>query len=260
VLQLWRDPIQVVITPESVAIRTNKKTLQVIELDPVSSDKPSWENALLAVEQYAHSIKAKQIRFIISNNYVRYAVLPSHSGVYAQNDWHALAKDHLYKVHGSIVGEWEVTVALQGYDKPAIISAIDSALLRRIEALSQQFDWEIDAIEPALMSVVNHYHKKLKSTTVLMMVESNRVVLARIEQSCITHFAVASPLNGNEQLESNKLIQRHLGQNKEAMPEEINVFSDITFDKYSTGGLVTINALSDTTANTQMSAMLAELR
>ena len=128
-LQQWRKSVTIALTPESIAINSGEKVSRVIELETNSS----WSQVLTELENNISSIDSQKVRFILSNNMVRYAVLPWQSDIYSQQDWQSLAENHLRNVYGAMVDSWQVNVAMQGYGHSLIISAIDHALLDRLE-------------------------------------------------------------------------------------------------------------------------------
>jgi len=210
VLLQWRKPITIALTPESITINSGNKAIHTINVDETATEKSSWSQVLTELESYAATIAANKVKFVISNNYVRYAILPWQTDVFSKNDWQSLAENNLREHYGNIVDNWQVTVAMQGYGKPMIISAIDQLLINRIDTLAKQFNWTVESIEPALMSVTNQYRNKINNTSFMLMTEQQRVLVAEIDKGCLVGFSVTSPLIGQEQNESNKLIKRIL--------------------------------------------------
>ena len=252
-LQQWRKSVTIALTPESIAINSGDKVSRVIELETSSS----WSQVLAELENNGSSITSRKVRIILSNNMVRYAVLPWQSDIYSQQDWQSLAENHLRNVYGAMVDSWRVNVAMQGYGNPLIVSAIDQGLLLRLEGIAQKFNWQIDAVEPALMTVFNQYSIQLKSNDYLLMVEPQRVLLAEMDGNGIIDFSLFSPVTGQELKESNNLINRALLLQSSELKNKLHVFgvdgSQLNIESEN----IMINTLG--VDNSTMSSMLAEL-
>ena len=253
-LQQWRKPVTLSLTPESIAINSGDKVIRVIELQ----DTSSWSQVLTELEKNVANIGSRKVRFILSNNYVRYAVLPWQSDIYSQQDWQSLAENHLRSIYGNVVDSWKVSVAMQGYGKPLIVSAIDHGLLARLEEISKQFKWQIESIEPALMTVFNHYSNKFKSNDYLVMIEPQRVLLAEMGKKCIASFSLVCPVDGEEETESNKLISRSLLLKNNKLKSKLYVFNNGGLQLNIESKNITIGSLG--VDNNPMSLMLAELK
>lgn len=255
-LQRWRKPITIALTPESISINSGEKAIQVIELQKYANND-SWNQALIALEKDAINIRPGRLKFILSNHYVRYAILPWQSDIYSKQDWQSLAENHLRSLYGSVVESWKISVAMQGYGKPIIISAIDLLLLERLEVLAKEFDWIVMSVEPALMTVFNHYRNSVKANGFLMMIEPERVLLAEWVKNHFVSFTISCPTSGEELAESSKLIKRNIRLKSSALPVNINVFSNNENRLNSEAGKIIINPLNSNHA--VMSSMMAEL-
>jgi len=259
VLQRWRKPITVVLTPECVVINSGKKASRVIELKTSMADKSSWSQALAELEKNAATIASCRVRFILSNHYVRYAVLPWQSDIYLHQDWQSLAENYLRTVHGNVVDDWKVSVAMQGYQNPLIVSAIDNLLVTQLEQLVTQFKWTLESIEPAFMSVLNHYHHKIKNNDCLMMIEPRRTVLAEITKGCLASFTIACPPTEQDSMESTKLIKRIRVLNNNKQSTAIHLFGEQALQPKGVVENMAISSLSEHAEHSVTALMLAEL-
>lgn len=262
-LRRWRKPYTVVISPEGVILNSGSKLSRLVDTQLSVSSKPvSWLQVLTEFEKNSVSLAARPIKFIISNHYVRYAVLPWQSDIYSQQDWQSLAENHLRSVHGNVVDSWKISVAMQGYGEPLLISAIDKILLTRLQDLAKQYHWTIESIVPALFSVVNHYHRKIKKEAWLMIIEPQRSVLAEIINDVIVRFTVAFPPENQEKIECFNLVRRALKSRHNADSVVISVFGEQKLFADFTRENINISPLSankNTDKPLTMGLMLSEL-
>ncbi|NQZ53778.1 MAG: hypothetical protein HRT93_05935 [Piscirickettsiaceae bacterium] len=256
-LPQWRKPTLIAITPDSITINSGDKENRVIDTENVSS----WAQVLIKLENNAATIKPGSIRFILSNHYVRYAVLPWQPDVFSQQDWQSLAENYMRTLYGNDIDNWTIRIAMQGYGQPLVISAIDQLLLMRLEALAQQYKWTIEAIEPALMSVMNHYHHKIKKHDWLMLAEPQRLLLAEITKGALVRFTVASPTVNQQSVEALNVVKRTMKLQQEMKSRHLHVFGKDTSLAEEEVDMLKASSLSihNKSDNTSMSEMLATL-
>ncbi len=170
-----------------------------------------------ALKSVTGKIKAKQVRFIISNHFVRYGVLPWQEGIVARQDWLALAQHDFRKRFGAVADQWQVRVSLNGYGKSVAISAIDQALLDDLQALAQTQQWQIVSIEPLLVSILNSKlgskhatQKNIAQNAWLVIAEPERVLLCETNQQEWQRFTQISPPSGLEAQQATQQILRSL--------------------------------------------------
>lgn len=208
-LRRWHKPITIALTPEGVSLNTaGKVTFLPLVKANKSVKASSWAPLLTVLEQHANSIASKHVKLILSNHYVRYAILPWQSDIFSQQDWQSLAENHMRNLYGNVVDGWRVNVLMQGFGKPMVISAVDQFLLVKLENIAKQYSVTVDAVEPALISVLNHYRHKLKNTAWLLIAEPQRLLLAEIVKGVLVRFSAALPPVGHEAIEGHNLVKR----------------------------------------------------
>ncbi|MEO6118788.1 MAG: hypothetical protein ABIP37_06925 [Methylotenera sp.] len=184
----------------------------------------SPENLLDELEGQAQSLALKRVRFVLSNQLVRYIVQPWQPGVYAKEDWHALATHQFRIKFGPMVENWDVQVTLQGYGKPLVACAIDKSFRSRLLTISANANWLVQGICPALMAVFNHYRKHLGSEHWLLLVEQQRLLLGQISQGMWRQFYVEIPLKGDEAIACQQMVERVLRFQGGGHPTAISCF------------------------------------
>jgi hypothetical protein len=211
VLRPWGKPATIALAPEGIAFRPAGAPAADIRLLASQQTARSWDGRLTELSGMASELDVRRVRFILSSQYVRYAVLPWQEGIYSGQDWQALGEHHFRKMFGGIAETWEVRVALQGYGESVVICAIDRSLLSGIKEIAAQFHWAVHGIEPALMAVFNRHRREMtQEDYLLMLAEPQRLVLAEVAEGKWRRFAVASPPAGQEGQESVGMIERAL--------------------------------------------------
>lgn len=205
-LRPWSKPVTLVLAPEGIALRTAGGEVQLLS---TQATERSWESLLAELAEKAAELDLSDVRFVLSNHFVRYVVLPWQQGVFSSRDWQSLGEHHLRKVFGIVAEGWEVRVALQEHGESVVVCAIDRLLLDRIEAISAQHHWKVHGIEPALMAVFNYYRHELKAADFwLLLAEPQRLILAEVSAGQWKRFSVASPPSGQEQGEGLAMMER----------------------------------------------------
>lgn len=201
----------IALAADGIALRETGKTAQMLaSADTHYISRLELTNALKSV---ASNIKAKRVRFVISNHFVRYGVLPWQAGVSARQDWLALAQHDFRKRFGPVADQWQVRVSLNGYGKSVVTSAVDQALLDDLQTLAQTQQWQIVSIEPILTSVLQAQHNSQKQSpqnTWLIIAEPERVLLCETNQQEWQRFTQIAPPSGFEAKQTAQQILRSL--------------------------------------------------
>jgi hypothetical protein len=171
-----------------------------VALEPLPPEEPQpWQGAL---EDFAPRIAALRKRVdvtvVLSNHFVRYAVLPDQDGAATPEEELALARFHLAKIHGERVKGWEVRVSER------LACAIDAALLEGIKkAFPGKGKAKLASVQPRLMAAYNGARRRIpREGAWLLLAERGRTCLARIGAK-----GWASVHNGRE-TDAEELLER----------------------------------------------------
>lgn len=207
--QWFKGAATIVLSLDGIAVRTaGSDEIRIIH----SSKEPySPEAMLAALEAQASELELKRVRFILSNQLVRYAVLSWQTGVYAMQEWLALAAHQFRNQFGTVADSWDIRVALQGYEMPAVACALDHDLAERLQALSVKAGWVVQGIEPALMAVFNQHRSHFnRFDHWILMAEPQRLLLGQINNGTWQHFYVDSPPAGEEPMACQRMVEHTL--------------------------------------------------
>lgn len=153
------------------------KTLR-LDPEPAELDSPEpWRGALDRFRKEVSQLRGRtQGTVILSNHFVRYAVVPRQDGAASAEEELALARFHFAKIHGERARSWEVRLSGD------LACAIDAALLSGLKQLfSKQRGIRLVSVQPALMSAYNRARRRIPRTGAwLVQAEPERVCLARL--------------------------------------------------------------------------------
>jgi hypothetical protein len=152
----------------------------VITLSPAedsAGEREPWRGALEALRQKVATLKNRtDVSIVLSNHFVRYALVPPQSGAASADEELALARFQFVKIHGERAKAWEVRVSGE------VACAIDTALLSGLkEIFSKQKGARLVSIQPYLMAAYNQWRPRIpRDGAWLVLVEPERVCLARL--------------------------------------------------------------------------------
>lgn len=202
----WSKPSSILIAPEGLALcHANSTHTQML----THHNTPQrWDALLQHLVELLPELALTQVNFVISHYFVRQVILPWQEGVFSQQDWQGLAEHHFRQTFGTVCDDWQVQVALQGYEKQAVACAIDTALTIQLESIATQFNLRIHHIAPALMHVFNRYQRAIEGCDWLLIAEPHHLLLSEFDAGEWQRFAVATPPTGQAAQECANMLTR----------------------------------------------------
>jgi len=131
-------------------------------------------------------------RLVLSNYFVRYAVIPWNSELSTQNERLAYTQHCFAQAFGESVKGWDLRMSQSAYGQSTIASAIDRTLLNTIHSVFDELSIPLQAIYPHLMLTINHTfmeinNKKLSYNTMsdfwIVSIQNQRLCIALHDQS-----------------------------------------------------------------------------
>lgn len=134
-----------------------------------------WQAAIEALPvALAPSLAERpEVTVILSNHFVRYALLPWNDTLKTAQEWTDLARHRLSAIHGDAVNGWLVRVAETHPQGPRIVSAIDKGLL---EALDDQLCGSgvmLKSVQPYLTTAFNQAQKEIARESCWFVIEDS---------------------------------------------------------------------------------------
>ena len=192
----WRDRLLVSLAPGAVSwvrLRGHFKPRAIakgaVEADPAYGREP-WAGAIAAlrIEAAAWPRNRADVTIVLSNHFVRYALLEAPGRGVSRDEEIALARFHFTRLHGERAAAWDVRVAPAERRSPRVASAIDRDLL---DALRSVFPREarvrLASIQPYLVCAFNRWRGSFaRNGAWLVLAEPGRVCLAMLAGSAWT--------------------------------------------------------------------------
>jgi hypothetical protein len=128
------------------------------------------------------AIERTDLHVVLSNHFVRYALLPGSEALDSDAEWSAYAAHVFEATHGRAARSWTVSVAPAGRGHARIASAIDTVLLESIRTQAARFPHvRLQSVRPYLAGAFDRVRASLEnSPTWIAVVEEGRAVIALV--------------------------------------------------------------------------------
>jgi len=167
----WRDDLRVSVCPRRLVLARYRRALRrrLIESAVVPiEDEPAAELARLAGKA--------RVTVVLSNHFVRYALLPPTRALRSRDEWSAYARHTFASTFGEAARSWEVRLCSTGFRHPRLACAVESSLLSSLRAVSG-----VVSIQPYLMSAFNERRGRLpREAAWFVLQEEGRLTFALI--------------------------------------------------------------------------------
>lgn len=185
---LSRNPLRIGLCPDRLILAADRRGPRPgnVERDIIlvesSPDSAPWQAAVDGLPSaLALAGPAKpDVTCILSNHFVRYALLPWNAALKTEAEWLALARHRLASVHGNATAAWALRVSETGPNGPRIASATDQALIDALEAKSSGYGAHLVSVQPYLMAAFNGIHATMDNFCWLVIEEPGRLTLALV--------------------------------------------------------------------------------
>jgi len=170
VSHLWRDELRVGLCPDRLVMARRARgwrgqmshLVQHVDADPVRELGALGGRAAIAI--------------VLSNHFVRYAVLPWSSALKTEAEWAAYAQHAFISIYGSDAANWQISLDRRLFGKSRVASAIDATLLGSLQELPG-----VVSVKPYLVSAFNARRRAFDGEPAwFVLQERGRVMLAFI--------------------------------------------------------------------------------
>jgi hypothetical protein len=103
----------------------------------------------------AHAPRAAEATVVLSNHFVRYALLGANDRLSNREEWLEYASHHFEKIYGARARDWDIQISESGAAHPRVASAIDKALLAAAAVAFKDNRVRFRSIQPYLMIAFN---------------------------------------------------------------------------------------------------------
>lgn len=188
---LWPEQIRIVLHPTQVALlrlangRSRRiLTKQIVSCIPGLNGTPPWRSALHALEAALPEFctKKAEATVVLSNHFVRYALISHSDQVTTAEEEQALIQHHFTRIYGTASAHWHLSISSAARpDWPRLACAVDQELIEALRALFPSRKPVLRSIQPYLMAAFNQYRNRFPASTWLALVEDGVLCLARLE-------------------------------------------------------------------------------
>jgi hypothetical protein len=120
-----------------------------------SAEGARWQGAIDALPAALAGSAKFRATAILSNQFVRYAVLQWSPALKTAEEWVAYARHRLENVHGHAVADWDLRISETAPRGARVVSAVDRGLIEALDTAVTQAGGTLESVQPHLMSVFN---------------------------------------------------------------------------------------------------------
>jgi len=187
VLRSWRERLLIGFSPSELTLvrmsgwlRPRVTAKHTAPCDPAFGPEP-WHGAAASLKDAAEALRgeALDITVVLSNQFVRYALVPWNDALAGTAEELAFARHCFTKIHGERSKSWTLSLSEEPAGMPRLAGAIDTALL---EAIRKCFPAggkaRLVSLQPYLMAAVNCWRGSMAQTGAwLLIAEPERACL-----------------------------------------------------------------------------------
>jgi len=190
---LWRDRLIVGLAPQRLtAIRIGRglrpRPIRHYEVRLDADSTTPWRPGLAAFQELVRDAQWQTpgVDFVLSSDFVRYAVIPGDPNVQSEEERVALGALVFRKTFGTLCQDWRITLSEARKGASTLGAAIPSALIEDLRSgIGKQC--RIRSIRPDLMEAFNRIGEGLKNgPAIFALVESGRVTIGKVADGAWT--------------------------------------------------------------------------
>lgn len=190
---LWRNQLRIGFGADRLSLALYHRGLrpslaaQSFVPFPYEAGQADWRTALAALADALGPMQLNKLRpeatVVLSDHYVRYALLQPDPALQSRAEWQALARHRLANVQGQALEAWTVRIAQTLPEGPRIASATETALIEALQAVLSENGATLVSLQPCLMAGFNQMRARLGEAPCWLVVEEpGRITLALIER------------------------------------------------------------------------------
>ncbi len=168
---LWRDEVGIFLGPGKLVLARMRRGVRpkfVEETGVIIAcpDIADWRPTLLALEELTNDElwQDANVRVVISDHWTRYAVLPWSANLSSDSERLAHAKLILANTYGDLVERWTVRLSDSRPGASAIVSAVSSEMLHRLDELLGPRKLRLISLQTQLVVSYNRWRDRLPDT------------------------------------------------------------------------------------------------
>jgi hypothetical protein len=190
VSRLFRSRLRIGMSPGRLRLVAERRGWRRTDVDtaviPVEAGKglADWRPAIEALPSaMAHArMQGPEVSIVLSNHFVRYALLPANDALKKDAEWRAFARHRLSGIHGPVSDDWLVRVSAAQPGGVRIVSASDSALIEDIRGRVAEAGGMLVSAQPNLIAAFNRARERIGTDSCWLVIrETGRLTMALLE-------------------------------------------------------------------------------
>ncbi len=185
-VMLCRDQVQLVRIGRELTLQGRLYRVLDKKIFPCAADSDSlWGNAAKTLEAALAELQKKPAfaRVILSNHFVRYAMVPWSESLSNDAEEAAYAKHCFSQLYGADAESWELRLNQDIAGAPQLASAVDGQLLQSLRAIFARANVKLKSVQPHLMSAYNNCHTHLQTQDAwFVLFEQGNLCLGMVRQ------------------------------------------------------------------------------
>lgn len=186
---LLRKRLTVTLYPDRlVVVRSSQRgsalvgTPETLEFETVSG-LPLWQAALAALKGWLqqHDSAKAEMECLLSDRFVRYALIPWSPDVYKPAELEALARIRFETDFGDEAKNWIIKSDCREYGKAGIACAIDRELFAGLRTLADSHRIKLISIRSRWMEIYNRWRKRFGAQGLFVVVEQGQCIFATLK-------------------------------------------------------------------------------
>jgi hypothetical protein len=180
----WRDRVEAFVGAQSVHLVRVRRGLRprpepALAFETVGG--PDWPAAIDALGRglAGYGLPGADVRVVLSNHFVRYALVPGIEALSADDERIALARHQLVAIYGERAAGWRVALAEHGARTAGFAAAVASELMEGLSATVTAAGHTLRSVEPYLVAAFNACRRELDAAGAwLVVAEPDRLCVA----------------------------------------------------------------------------------
>ena len=183
----WTEHIEVVLRPSELRLTQRSALLprrivdaRAFSVAPEAQGEP-WRASVARLAPALREMRARRasLHFVLSDHFVRYALIPWSASLVADSERLAFARLAFRDIYGASADTWELCHDEQPAGQASLACALDRGLLQALRDVAAGQGAHVASVSPALSVRINRHRAAFKQTDFcLAAVEPGRLTLA----------------------------------------------------------------------------------
>jgi len=183
----WRDRVEACIGMESVQLALVRRGLRPRPEAARAfgtAGAPGWPASIEALGRAlpGYAPAGAEVRAVLSNHFVRYALVPGIDALASDEERVALARHRFLTFYGERAAGWRVALAEHGARAAGLAAALDAEMLEALSATVTAAGFTLRSVEPLLAVAFNACRREIGSGAAWLAV-------AEPDRLCVAHLA-----------------------------------------------------------------------